>query len=90
MDSGCAAIFLKSLRDCPLKLLYLCKNRDIKKFSKKEVEDFLEKLETIKKKENLFPVIGFVFSRNGFTTDAESDMRENGIAYSSDELWLDI
>ncbi|MGE5339850.1 MAG: hypothetical protein ACM3SY_00060 [Candidatus Omnitrophota bacterium] len=30
------------------------------------------------------------FPRNGFTKEAEDYLKETGIAYTSDERWLDI
>ncbi|HLP59217.1 MAG TPA: hypothetical protein VK186_10325, partial [Candidatus Deferrimicrobium sp.] len=32
--------------------------------------------------------VGFIFSRCGFTAEAEEYCREKGIAYSEDEKWL--
>ena len=64
------------------------KNRDTKKFSKDEVVAFLDKFAKIKEKENLSPVIGFIFSRKGFTKDALAYCLEKGVATSSDEQWL--
>jgi hypothetical protein len=66
------------------------KNRDTKKFSKDEAAAFLVKLDTIGEKENLDRVTGFVFSRKGFTRDAEKYLKQNGIAYTDNEEWLDI
>lgn len=65
------------------------KNRDTKKFSLDEAAGFLEKFNHIKQKENLDHVIGFIFSRKGFTKEAESYLREQGIAASSDDRWLE-
>ncbi|MCP4154146.1 MAG: hypothetical protein GY757_40850 [bacterium] len=64
------------------------KCRESKKFSRDEAAKFLVKLKEIKKMENLESVTGFVFSRTGFTKDAETYCRENGIACSDDERWL--
>jgi hypothetical protein len=66
------------------------KNRDTKKFSKEEASAFLEKFERVKEKENLEPVTGFVFSRKGFTVEAESYLREKGIAYTDDMNWIEV
>lgn len=65
------------------------KNRDLKKFSEDEAVQFLAKFEEIKKVEKLERVVGFVFSRCGFTGEAEEYCREKGIACSDDEQWLD-
>ncbi len=64
------------------------KSRDHKKFSKDEVIRFLDKFAEIKKIENLERVIGFIFSRSGFTKEAEDYCKEKGIACSEDERWL--
>jgi hypothetical protein len=34
-------------------------------------------------------VVGFIFSRSGFTAEAEEYCKEKGIACSEDERWLD-
>ena len=39
--------------------------------------------------QNLERVVGFIFSRAGFTADAEEYCREKGIACSEDERWLE-
>jgi len=64
------------------------KSREIKKFSKDEAVHFLGKFEQIKKMETLDRAIGFIFSRSGFTTEAEAYCQEKGIACSEDERWL--
>jgi hypothetical protein len=64
------------------------KSRDLKKFSKDEVIHFLGKFEEIKRIENIDRVIGFIFSRSGFTGEAEDYCKEIGIACSEDERWL--
>ena len=65
------------------------KSREIKKFSKDEAVHFLGKFEQIKKMETLDRAIGFIFSRSGFTTEAEAYCQEKGIACSEDERWLE-
>jgi hypothetical protein len=64
------------------------KSRDHKKFSRDEAIRFLDKFAEIKRMENLERVIGFIFSRSGFTKEAEDYCREKGIACSEDERWL--
>ncbi len=64
------------------------KNRDTRKFSKEEAVAFARKLEEVKKQEKLERAVGFIFSRSGFTEEAEDYCRENGIACSEDERWL--
>lgn len=63
------------------------KNR-IKKFSKKESEEFLSKMNALKEMENIEKSIGFVFSITGFTDDALDFFKENQIAWSMDDRWL--
>lgn len=58
---------------------------DTKKFFKDEASAFLEKFDMIREKENLALVIGFIFSRKGFTQEAENYLKEKGIAYTDDE-----
>jgi hypothetical protein len=65
------------------------KNREAKKFSKDEIKDFEAKLAKIKKIENLERAVGFIFSRKGFTKEAEDYCKEKGIACSEDERWLE-
>jgi hypothetical protein len=55
-----------------------------------EAVAFQEKFELIKEKEKLGPVIGFIFSRKGFTEEAELYLQEKGIAYTDNERWLEI
>ena len=64
------------------------KSRDLRKFSKEEVVHFLGKLVEVKKLERLERAVGFIFSRSGFTEEAEEYCREKGIACSEDERWL--
>ncbi|MCI0471892.1 MAG: hypothetical protein L0Y73_09550, partial [Candidatus Aminicenantes bacterium] len=64
------------------------KNRDLKKFSREEAVQFQVKYEEIKKIENLERAVGFVFSRCGFTEEAEEYCKEKGIACSDDERWV--
>jgi len=39
--------------------------------------------------ENIERLQGFIFSRGGFTKDAEAYCREKGIACSEDDRWLE-
>lgn len=64
------------------------KNRQAKKFSKEEAMEFERKFARVKELENIERAVGFVFSRCGFTKDAESFCKAKGIAYSEDEAWL--
>ncbi len=81
-------IFARSQSRGDYSIIGEVKSRDHKKFSKEEVVRFLDKFETIKKMEKLERVAGFIFSRPGFTKEAEDYCREQGIACSEDEAWL--
>lgn len=65
------------------------KNRDHRKFSREEAVAFEKKFEEVKKNERLDRVLAFIFSRCGFTGEAEAYCREKGIACSEDERWLE-
>jgi hypothetical protein len=62
---------------------------DTRKFSKEEMVAFEKKFSELKKLENIDRVVGFIFSRSGFTKDAEDYCKEKGIACSEDEMWLE-
>ncbi len=81
-------IFARSANKEDYSIIGEVKNREQKKFSKDELVLFLDKYEEIKKIENLDRAVGFIFSRSGFTTEAEAYCREKGIACSEDERWL--
>jgi len=49
---------------------------------------FERKFDDVKRCENLEKVVGFIFSRSGFTQEAENYCQEKGIACSEDERWL--
>ena len=66
------------------------KNRDTKKFSKDEVIVFEKKLDKVKELESIGRAVGFVFSRSGFTKDAETYCKQKGIACSEDKKWLEV
>jgi hypothetical protein len=65
------------------------KSRDTRKFSKEELVVFERKYSEVKKFENIDRAVGFIFSRGGFTRDAEEYCRGKGIACSEDERWLE-
>jgi hypothetical protein len=65
------------------------KSRDTRKFSKEELVAFERKYSEVKKFENIDRAVGFIFSRGGFTRDAEEYCRGKGIACSEDERWLE-
>ncbi len=64
------------------------KSRDSRKFSKEEVGAFERKLAAVKTQENIERAVGFIFSRSGFSKEAEAYCKEKGIACSEDERWL--
>jgi hypothetical protein len=65
------------------------KSRQAKKFSKEEAVEFERKLARVKELEKIERAVGFVFSRCGFTKDAEVFCKGKGIACSEDERWLE-
>ena len=65
------------------------KSREVKKFSKDEVMEFEKKFTEVKKLENIDRVVGFIFSRCGFTKEAENYCKMKGIACSEDEKWIE-
>jgi hypothetical protein len=82
-------IFARSLNEDDYSIIGEVKNREVKKFSIDEVKEFEVKFAEIKKRENLERVVGFIFSRGGFTKDAEDYCKEKGIACSEDDRWLE-
>ena len=82
-------IFARSLDADDYSIIGEVKNREVKKFSLEEIKEFELKFAEIKKRENLKRVVGFIFSRSGFTTEAEAYCKEKGIACSEDDLWLE-
>jgi hypothetical protein len=65
------------------------KSREVNKFSKDEAIEFEKKFAEVKKLENIDRAVGFIFSRCGFTKDAQAYCRQKGIACSEDEKWLE-
>jgi hypothetical protein len=82
-------IFARSVNSDDYSIIGEVKNREVKKFSKYEIKEFELKFAEIKKRENLERVVGFIFSRSGFTKEAEAYCQEKGIACSEDERWLE-
>jgi hypothetical protein len=82
-------IFARSLDSDGYSIIGEVKNREIKKFSLDEIKEFEFKFAEIEKLENLERVVGFIFSRAGFTAEAEAYCEEKGIACSEDEKWLE-
>jgi hypothetical protein len=58
--------------------------REHKKFSKDEVKEFERKFSEVKRLEKIDRAIGFIFSRSGFTKEAQDYCKEKGIACSED------
>ncbi len=81
-------IFARSVNPGDYSIIGEVKNREVKKFSLDELKEFELKFAEIKKRENLERVVCFIFSRSGFTGEAEEYCREKGIACSEDERWL--
>jgi len=82
-------IFARAADDSHYSLIGEVKSRDLRKFSKEEVVEFVRKFREVKGYEKIEQVVGFIFSRSGFTVEAEEYCREMGIACSDDERWLD-
>jgi hypothetical protein len=82
-------IFARSVSSDDYSIIGEVKNREVKKFSIDEIKEFELKFAEIKKLENLERVVGFIFSRGGFTKEAEAYCKEKGIACSEDERWLE-
>jgi len=82
-------IFARSQSPGDYSIIGEVKSRDVKKFSKDEVMEFEKKFAGVKKQENIDRAVGFIFSRCGFTKEAEDYCREKGIACSEDERWLE-
>jgi hypothetical protein len=82
-------IFARSVNSDDYSIIGEVKNREVKKFSKDEIKEFQLKFAEIRKRENLERVVGFIFSRSGFTGEAEDYCKEKGIACSEDERWLE-
>jgi hypothetical protein len=84
-------IFARSLDSNDYSIIGEVKNREVKKFSIEEIKEFQLKFAEIKNLENLEQkaVVGFIFSRAGFTAEAEAYCQEKGIACSEDERWLE-
>lgn len=65
------------------------KYRDNDPFDAPEAQAFLNKMATLQQLEHVTDALGFVYSRNGFTTPALEILRAHQIAYSDDERWLE-
>jgi len=82
-------IFARAANGDDYSIIGEVKSRDIKKFSKGEAVEFEKKLAAVKKMEKIERAVGFIFSRSGFTKEAEDHCKEKGLACSEDERWLE-
>jgi hypothetical protein len=82
-------IFARAAAAGDYSLIGEVKSRDHRKFSKDEAVEFARKFAEVKKHEKIDKAVGFIFSRSGFTEEAEDYCREMGFACSEDERWLD-
>jgi hypothetical protein len=81
-------VYAQALSPGDYSLIGEVKNRDSKKLSKEEAIEFEGKYREVKAAEHLNRVLGFIFSRTGFTLEAEEYCREKGFACIDDERWL--
>jgi hypothetical protein len=82
-------IFARAERPGDYSIIGEVKSRDTRKFSREEAEEFERKFAAVKELENIERAVGFIFSRCGFTKEAEEYCKEKGIACSEDERWLE-
>jgi hypothetical protein len=82
-------IFARSQSPGDYSIIGEVKSRDTRKFSKEEAVAFETKFAEVKKLENVDRAVGFIFSRSGFTKEAEDYCRKKGIACSEDKKWLE-
>ncbi|MDQ1354654.1 MAG: hypothetical protein QG657_4963 [Acidobacteriota bacterium] len=81
-------IFARAVRAEDYSIIGEVKSREVKKFSMEEVIDFERKMAEVKRLEKIDRAVGFIFSRCGFTAEAEGYCKEKGIACSEDERWI--
>ncbi|MCP4154815.1 MAG: hypothetical protein GY757_44245 [bacterium] len=82
-------IFARSRSAAGYSIIGEVKSRQTKPFSIAELKAFEKKFEDLKKLENIERAVGFIFSRAGFTKEAETYCKEKGIACSEDQRWLE-
>ena len=82
-------IFARAAAAGDYSLIGEVKSRDTRKFTKVELVEFERKFAEVKKQEKIDRAVGFIFSRCGFTREAEDYCQERGIACSEDERWLE-
>jgi len=81
-------IFARTVTPDEYSIIGEVKSRDTRKFSKTEVMAFERKYVEVRKIESIDRAVGFIFSRSGFTKEAEDYCKEKGIACSDSEIWL--
>ncbi|MDM8537924.1 hypothetical protein QUF70_14305, partial [Desulfobacterales bacterium HSG17] len=69
-------------------LIWEVKNRKAK-FSVKEAEDFVKKADELMKLENIGKIVLIVFSAGGFFKNTLEYLKNQGIAWTSDSMWLE-
>ena len=82
-------IFARSQSQGDYSIIGEVKSREARKFSKEEAIEFERKFEQVKNLENIERAVGFIFSRGGFTKEADQYCKTKGIACSDDERWLE-
>ncbi|MCP4155757.1 MAG: hypothetical protein GY757_48980, partial [bacterium] len=82
-------IFARSTSAADYSIVGEVKSREARPFSLAELKAFEKKFEDLKKRENIERAVGFIFSRAGFTKEAEAYCRKKGIACSEDERWFE-
>ena len=82
-------IFARSQSADDYSIIGEVKSREVKKFSRDEVIEFEKKFAEVKELENIDRAQCFIFSRCGFTKEAEDYCKEKGIACSEDERWFE-
>jgi hypothetical protein len=94
-DKVFRGVYEEEIREFDVKVIRKKYSEELEKL-KKQYERLLGKFNYrkgyfagVKKLENIDRAVGFIFSRSGFTRDAEDYCKEKGIACSEDERWLE-
>jgi hypothetical protein len=82
-------IFARAVNPGDYSIIGEVKSREARKFSKEDAMEFETKFTGVKKLEKIERAVGFIFSRGGFTKEAEAYCKEKGIACSEDVRWLE-
>jgi hypothetical protein len=92
-DKVFRGVYEKEIREFDVRVIKKEYSEELEKLKKQYDsllgKDFETKFAKIEKRENLERVVGLIFSRSGFTKEAEEYCKEKGIACSEDEKWLD-